>query len=59
MTKEEKQIFEKLGEVWNEYRSLPEEHQSDMKEVEFHIHAIQNIILSRPTLRVYYEENKK
>lgn len=58
MTEQELKIFNQLGEIWNEFRMLPEEHPNDAMEVMTHIHAIQDKILSRPTYREYLLKHK-
>jgi len=53
MTKEEVEILDLIGNVTNKFLSLNEEHSADRQDFIFHIHAIQNIILSREGLRKY------
>lgn len=47
----ETQLVERLGEIWNAFRLLPEIHPSDVVEFQAHLHALQNIILSRAAMR--------
>jgi hypothetical protein len=56
MTKEEIEIIELTKEIWNKFLALPVEHSADIRELEFHTHAIQNIVLSRVGLREYKKE---
>lgn len=58
MTEEEKEIMELTKEIWNKFLKLPVEHSADASELNFHIHAIQNIVLSRVGLREYKKETK-
>lgn len=51
MTKEEIQIIELLGKVWNLFLELPSEHDSDNREFEYGIHILQRQIMARPTRR--------
>ncbi len=51
MTKEEQWVLALAGKVYEQARALPEMHPSDMREIEFHTHGIQNIILAREGLR--------
>lgn len=53
MTKEEIELFEATGELVNKFFALEPGHSHDGQEFVFHIHAIQNIILSREGLRTY------
>ena len=47
MTADEKALVEMLGDAWNGFCDLPEEHPCDADEFCKAIHAAQNIILSR------------
>lgn len=58
MTKEEIEIMELTKEIWNKFLELPIEHSADTAELNFHIHAIQNILLSRVGLREYKKETE-
>lgn len=53
MTPEEQEIVEALGDIFNKIVALPEVHPSDVPEAQMHIHALQNIILARPTLETW------
>jgi len=59
MTQQEIELVDNLGDCFNAFVKLDQLHQSDNREFEFHIHALQNIVLSREGLRAYYnrEEN--
>jgi hypothetical protein len=59
MTKEEKKVFFASGELYSSFTRLKKLHPSDQREVEFHIHAIQNIILARPAYKKYLKTLKK
>lgn len=56
MTPEEIEIMELTKEVWSKFLQLPEQHPADATELNFHIHAIQNIVLARVGLREYKKE---
>jgi hypothetical protein len=56
MTKEEKALLDSLGECWNQFTKLSDwvidgARSCDTKDFEFHIHALQNIVLARNTMR--------
>lgn len=51
MTESEHKIVALLGEAWNAYLALPEQHQSDQHEMLHAIHIAQRIVMARPTLR--------
>jgi hypothetical protein len=53
MSNEEIELMNLTGELANKFFSLEQEHSHDVKEFVFHIHAIQNIILSREGIRQY------
>lgn len=59
MTKEELKLFEKTGDLFIEYKKLPELHPDDLIDFKFHIHALQNIILSRQAFAEYKLANPK
>lgn len=44
---EEEEVIEKAGAVADAFAALPPIHPSDMNDVVFHVHAIQNIVLAR------------
>jgi hypothetical protein len=39
------------AKLWNSFRLLKEIHEDDTRDFRFHIHAIQNIIMSRTDLK--------
>lgn len=51
MTKQEKDILNLTGELWNKFLALPVMHDDDVPDVRHHIHAIQNIIYARDGMR--------
>lgn len=51
MTDEEREIVEKLGEVWNLFLKLPVEHPTAKLEFSAGIHVLQNHVAARPALR--------
>lgn len=51
LTSKEKEILEISVNLWNEFLLLEEYHEDDKKDISFHIHAIQNIIMSREAIR--------
>lgn len=48
LTKKENKIIKQLGKAFDGLMKLTPAHSDDLKEFTFHIHAAQNIILSRP-----------
>ena len=51
MTEEEKELVDLLGTVYTKFNALPILNQSDVREVVFHVHAIQNTVMSRVAIR--------
>lgn len=51
MTDDEREIVEKLGEVWNLFLKLPVEHPTANLEFSAGIHVLQNHVAARATLR--------
>jgi hypothetical protein len=47
LTEQEAKIAQMLGEVWNEYLSLPVEHPMDQQEFCRAIHTCQDMVLAR------------
>ncbi len=47
LTRHEQILVEKLGEIWNEYCELPEEHINEKEEFFSAIHVCQRTILAR------------
>lgn len=62
MTRDERDLVEEIGEIFNMIVRLPKQHPSDISEAQFHIHALQNIILARDSYRqlhnLYDEDDK-
>lgn len=52
--KRERELLDKLGECFNNFKYLPQLHPSDLKEFQYAIHLAQNIILARPALEHRY-----
>jgi hypothetical protein len=59
MTRKEKKAMKVSGKLWNLIESMSPEHPADLREAEIHIHALQNIILSRVGLRAYRKKKNK
>jgi hypothetical protein len=53
MTEQEVICMDLTRDLWSSFLKLPPEHPSDQTDVAYHIHALQNIILSRSGLREY------
>jgi len=51
LTEEERRLLAALGEWFNAFVALPEEHPADKGEATLHVHALQNIVLARPGMR--------
>jgi len=51
MNEDEKKAIEASVELWNVILKLESYHPDDIHDVRFHIHAIQNIIMSREAIR--------
>ena len=58
LTAQEEKVSRLLVEAWNELLILPELNEWDRQEFMFAIHQAQNIILARPTVRRWTEDNK-
>lgn len=58
MTNQEKKVLDASVELWNEFCELPKEHPDDENEFRFHVHAIQNMIFARQTIREYRAEGE-
>ena len=52
ITKKEKDVIDTSAKIWGEFIALPELHKDHTNDFRFHIHALQNIILSRSAYRV-------
>jgi len=55
MTKEETQILNLLGEVWNKFNALPVEHICDREEFVTQLHILQRQVMSRPVRRSFID----
>lgn len=51
-TEQEKKVIKETVELWHQFQKLPIEHLDDLVDVKFHIHALQNIVLSRLGCRI-------
>lgn len=51
MTEQEKKVLNMTADLWNEFLKLESMHPTDQQDYCFHVHALQNIILSREGLR--------
>lgn len=51
MTDDERQIVVALGEVTNKYLELDQYHPADRRDWIHHVHALQNIVMSRTAVR--------
>lgn len=47
----ELKVIDHLRQAWNAFTSLPREHPDDIDEFRYSVHALQNIVLSRPARR--------
>lgn len=52
LTADEQNCLNHLGEIANQYKTLPVVHEADLAEFVAAIHAAQNIILARPATEV-------
>ena len=55
-TEDERAAMGRLGEFLNEFKKLPTYHSSDLVDVNFHVHAIQNILMARVAVRSMPDE---
>jgi len=55
MTPEEMRVIALLGDAFNEFCKLPKYHPQDGLEFCQHIHACQNIVMSRDAVRSHPE----
>lgn len=51
VTEQEMMVMNKSAELWNEFLKLEKIHPHDIPDFQFHLHALQNIILSRSGYR--------
>jgi hypothetical protein len=47
----ENRVLDRLVDAWNTFVALPREHDDDIDEFRHGIHALQNMVLSRPVRR--------
>lgn len=52
LTKDEMLVLEDLAKAWNGFLRLPEQNINDRQEFMHLIHAAQNMVMSRPTVRL-------
>ena len=55
LTKEEEEILELTAELWNRFLALPIYHLMEQSEMQYKIHDIQRMIISRPGFRMNQE----
>lgn len=55
-THEEREINSELGRIAIRFFDMEQEHSADIPDFEFHIHALQNIVLARVGLRAGKED---
>lgn len=53
MTDEELNVVNKSCELMNMFATLPEYHSADRRDVAFHVHAIQAIVMQREAVRAH------
>jgi len=58
MTEAEIEIVDKLGEVWNSFLDLPNEHSIESVDFMDAIHTAQRLIMARAGRRSYNEIKK-
>lgn len=51
MTEQEREIVEKLGDIWNLFLKLPVEHPMARSEFANHVHALQSHVAARCVFR--------
>lgn len=56
MTDQEKKVIEASISLWNEFCLLPIEQTDQESKMQFHIHAIQDMIFARTAIREYRKE---
>lgn len=52
LTKEEEEILMLTEEIWNRFLQLPIYHLMEQSEMQYKIHDIQRMIISRPGFRL-------
>lgn len=55
LTQEEEEILELTAELWNRFLALPINHPMEQSEMQYKIHDIQRMIISRPGFRMNKE----
>lgn len=55
LTQKEKEILEFTAELWNKFLQLPIYHLMEQSEMQYKIHDIQRMIISRPGFRMNKE----
>lgn len=55
---DEHRLAQMLGDIWNEYLKLPVEHPCERDEFCKAIHACQDMILARPSVRAISREGE-
>lgn len=55
LTQEEDEILELTAELWNKFLQLPIYHLMEQSEMQYKIHDIQRMIISRPGFRLNQE----
>lgn len=51
ITDAEREVLSATAEAWNTFLTLPVEHPDDLAEFRHALHALQRIVLTRPTRR--------
>lgn len=59
LTRKERELIEKLGECWNDFLQLPEQHTMDKTEFCHGIHRLQDKVGARPAIRELNSLNEK
>ena len=58
INREELEIVEDLGVIWNKFLKLPDRTDDDNREVCSAIHQIQNLVMARPVIREIKQEDQ-
>ena len=58
MTDDETEALNLLADAWNVFVNLPVEHNDDTTEFRHGIHALQHLLMARPTRRAMMEKHK-
>ena len=51
MTPKELLLLDKIGDVWNGFAELPEEHNDDSRDFRYFIHRLQDMVAARAAYR--------